>query len=163
MKKRYWVLGAGAAFIVIIGIAGAGGGGNESAVVVDAGSQPVPEAVNVGAAGDTLTVDGVSVTASPLETQSNPLGTVTCSKVSYTNSSGDNVSFNALFEWKLQDPSKVIHNMTPLGDDLLSSGELADGGEVVGNVCFDTSGSGQYKLTREPMSFDDKMTWEMAK
>lgn len=164
MKKRYWVLGAGAALVVIIGVASASGGGNQSAVVVDAGQQPVPEEVVVGAAGDTLTAEGLSVTASELSTQSNPLGTVMCSRVNYTNSSGENVSFNALFEWKLQDPSKVIHNMTPMGDNLLSAGELADGGEVAGNVCFDASGSGNYKLTMEPMSFSaEPMTWQMSK
>lgn len=166
MKKRYWVLGAGAALVVIIGVASASGGGNQSSVVVDAGSQPVPEAQTVGAAGDTLTAEGLSVTANELDVQSNAMGTVMCSRVHYTNSSGENVSFNGGFDWKLQDPAKVIHNPSLMGDNKLSAGELADGGEVAGNVCFDANGSGNYKLTMEPLmdfSGAEPMTWQMRR
>ena len=59
-----------------------------------------------------------------------------CLTVTHVNNDKHALSFN-IFEWKLQDPNGVARSMSIFGDNDLGSGELAPGGTVTGDVCFE--------------------------
>ena len=46
-------------------------------------------------------------------------------------------------DWKLQDPAGAIRRISLGSDNDLSSGELAPGGTVSGQVCFDAKSGAQ--------------------
>ena len=108
----------------------------------------------VAEAGQSITLDDVVTTATPLA-EGQMLGTtaVLCSTVTIVNNGDDAASFNGGFDWKLQDPQGAARGTTLGGSDaLLSAGELAPGGTVSGDVCFDnpTGAPGQYAVIYEP-------------
>jgi uncharacterized protein DUF4352 len=123
------------------------------------------EGDTVAEAGQSITLDGVVTTATSL-VEGQAVGTtpVLCSTVTIVNNGDDAASFNGGFDWKLQDPQGAARGTTLGGSDtLLSSGELAPGGTVSGDVCFDnpTGAPGQYALINEPaFSFSgDRAVW----
>lgn len=165
-KRRWpWILGGILVLLIIVGSCNAGGQDNSATPVSGGAADPGLTEPTSGPAGATLVSDGVAVTASNLDSQAQFGQSSLCSMVKYVNNSDQEVSFNGGFDWKLQDPAGVIHNPSIMGDDLLSAGQLAPGGKVAGNVCFDTKGSGEYTLTMEPfISFSgDKLSWMMAR
>jgi hypothetical protein len=104
---------------------------------------PRPEPV-VLQIGETADVNGLVVTANPLQPQRvSPTwgGTpLLCSKVQLANNSSTAIDLLGRFEWKIQDPRNVQHSPSPFADDQLPSGTLAPGGEVTGTICIDDPG-----------------------
>jgi hypothetical protein len=126
------------------------------------GKQPKDTAAN---AGDSVTVDGLTTTASPLFERSQFSSEYLCTTVTVKNDSEKPQSFNTL-DWKLQDPSATARMSSFMGtDNPLSSGEVAaGGGTAVGDICFDSSqGSptGTYVVLFDPtFSFSsDRVAW----
>ena len=106
---------------------------------------------NVADAARTTDFDNVRTTATNLVAAKTPLSSGLYSTVTHVNNDKDSLSFN-IFEWKLQDPSGVARSIGIFGDNDLGSGELAPGGTVTGNVCFDGDAvRGQYVLIYEPL------------
>lgn len=105
-------------------------------------SAPAPARAGSGVPGDTLTTDdGLALTATPLTDRSKSyIGPLKCADVSYRNTGAGTATFN-IWDWKLQDPNGASRNISIGGDNDLSSGELAPGGSVSGQVCFDVKGS----------------------
>lgn len=169
--------------IIIIAVASSGGGDDSGPTVSgDAASSDAPaadspaaegptfqgqqEGDTVAEAGQSITIDDVVTTTTPLVegedvTGSNP---TLCTTVTIVNNSDEAASFNGAFDWNLQDPAGASRGSTFLGsDNLLNSGELATGGTVTGDVCFDnpTAAPGQYAVIYAPaFSFsDDRAVW----
>lgn len=114
--------------------------------------------------GGAISVDGVVISAAPLREVNSSLGNYLCSQVVYQNNSSEAMNFNGGFDWKLQDPNGV-GRMTGFGgsDNLLSAGQLAPGGNLSGDVCWDGEQilKGQYVILLDP-SFDfsdDRYAW----
>lgn len=116
-------------------------------------------------AGDTITKDDVATTTSPLTATTTTFGTpVMCTTVSIQNNGDKPVSFNSI-DWKLQDPNGAARMTTFTGSgNELSAGELAPGGQVSGDVCFDgdpAAQPGQYVVLNDGfISFSsDRLAW----
>src|SRR4051794_3895224 len=147
--------------IIIAAVSGGGGGGSSTST---SGSASTESASNDGgaaapakddkaktdvAAGETVTMDdvqGTSTALTPVKPQYSD-SSYLCTTVTYVNGGKDSASFNA-FDWKLQDPQGASRDNTFGGsDNTLNSGDLAPGGTVTGDVCFDDPGaSGTYKV-----------------
>jgi hypothetical protein len=104
----------------------------------------------------------MSITAAPFTKQRFLGETILCSMVTYKNGSGQKESFNGLFDWEVQTPSGVIRNPSLGGKDSLSAGELAPGGTVKGNVCFENPGeSGDYWIiTKVSFWTGEELRWK---
>ena len=175
LYKRVWFLALVAilAIIVIKSLSGGGGGdsststsgsaSNESASNDGGATAPAASKTDV-AAGETVTMDDVQVTSTPL-TEVKPQysdSSYLCTTVTYLNGGKDSASFNT-FDWKLQDPQGASRDATFGGSDkTLNSGDLAPGGTASGDVCFDdpTGASGTYKVIYNASVWnDEKATW----
>lgn len=116
-------------------------------------------------AGGSATSDGVTTTSSPLR-NADQFGTAyLCTQVTIKNDSDKAASFNAAFDWKLQDPSGTTRMASLLGSENdLSAGEVAPGGTTTGDVCFESSQGappGTYVVLFDP-SFSlssDRIGW----
>ena len=100
------------------------------------GKQPTDTATN---AGDSVTINGVTTTTSPLFNSTSQFGSdYLCTTVTITNDSNQTDNYNA-WDWSLQDPSGTAWDLSFTGSDTqLSSGEVAaNGGSTSGDVCFD--------------------------
>jgi hypothetical protein len=110
----------------------------------------------IGDAGQTLELDGVAVTVSPLTYSSDVLGEYLLADVTLVNSSDETVSYNA-FEFELQNPAGSIESTTIGGTDAyLGSGDLVPGGSVSGVLPFEAMNgdeAGQFVVLYEPLSF----------
>ncbi|SDD32971.1 DUF4190 domain-containing protein [Auraticoccus monumenti] len=103
-------------------------------------------------AGQPVNVAGATVTSAPLEEESDDTGSeYLCTVVDYVNDSDEQLSYNS-FDWQLQNPQgNIVMSAFTIRDDQLESGELAPGGEVSGEVCFDATGdSGQHVVLTQP-------------
>jgi hypothetical protein len=114
--------------------------------------------------GGAISVDGVVISAAALREVNTSIGNYLCSQVVYQNNSSESMNFNGGFDWKLQDPNGV-GRMTGFGGskNSLSAGELAPGGNLSGDVCWDGEQvlKGQYVILLDP-SFDfsdDRYAW----
>jgi hypothetical protein len=153
------------------------GGGGGSAPTKPAGSAPASQAPagqappafpgatpddTVAQAGAPVDRDGLVLTSTAVKAGDSTLGKTLCTTVSYTNGTDKSVSFNG-FDWKLQDPNGTILTMTIGGSDhTLNSGELAPGGKVTGDVCFENKSApaGQYVVLYEGNVFSgDRVAW----
>lgn len=108
--------------------------------------------------GAEIQLSGWTVSASQLERTRSPFGTDNlCSTVSMTNRDGKQQEYNGL-SWKMQTPNGNVQDMTFTGDNDLSSGGLAPGGNVTKTVCFadEGAGSGTYILSWQPDIFSSK-------
>lgn len=104
---------------------------------------PAPERPTTGVPGDVLTSrDGLQVSAGSLSDRTDFGGPVKCTDVTYRNTGSGTASFN-IWDWKLQDPAGAIRRISLGSDNDLSSGELAPGGTVSGQVCFDAKSGAQ--------------------
>lgn len=102
----------------------------------------------VGQAGETLTVGDISVTTTGLTAQTDEVldQSYLCSSVTYLNGGSDPATFN-IFDWSLQDPAGAARTVGIFGDSNLQSGDLAPGGTVTGDVCFEgDTNPGEYVL-----------------
>lgn len=163
----FWLL---VILVVIIIAAVSGGGGGDSSTSTggsasnDGGAAAPAKAKTDVAAGETVPMDGVQVTSTPL-TPVKPQysnSTYLCTTVTYLNSGKKSASFNT-FDWKLQDPQGASRDATFGGSDkTLKSGDLAPGGTASGDVCFDdaTGASGTYTVIYSASFWNDtKATW----
>ncbi|WP_020106551.1 DUF4352 domain-containing protein [Nocardia sp. 348MFTsu5.1] len=92
------------------------------------------------AGGDTITSDDLAYTVMPLVAASSDFGDYVCSTVTIKNVGSKQNDFNGYFDWSLQDPSGTILKATFAPEkQLLSSGEIAPGGQTAGDVCFDAA------------------------
>lgn len=116
--------------------------------------------------GEMLASKRVGYATAPLQ-QASSFGTrILCATVAIANQQDSEVAFG-FFEWELQDPKGVILTPTFLdgGRPMLTSlGELAPGGSVQGDVCFESDATalpGDYILFREESSFfsNKRMAW----
>jgi hypothetical protein len=88
-----------------------------------------------------------------------------CTTVTYDNRSGSPTTFNGGFDWKLQSPNGAILSNTLTGStNLLQSGELAPGGKMTADVCFDAkqgNSAGQYVVLLDPTFrfSSDRIAW----
>jgi hypothetical protein len=172
--KRIWFWLLVIVLVIIIAVS-AGSGGDDAAVsgngdtTSDSGSAPAgpsfqgqQEGDTSAEPGQTITLDDVAITSTALVAGDATLGSTLCTTVTIANNSDDQVSFNS-FEYTLQDPAGAIRNATFLGSDtLLSSGDLATGGTVTGDVCFDdAAATGTYAVIYAPaFSFSsDRAVW----
>ncbi len=102
----------------------------------------------VGQAGETLTVGDITATTTALTPQTDALdASYLCSTVTYVNNGTEQGTFNT-FDWSLQDPDGAARTVGIFGDNNLQSGDLAPGGTVTGDVCFEGAATapGQYVL-----------------
>lgn len=168
-----------AAFGVIAGVASGGSSSTDNAPTVTgptggptaetpAASFPGQQDDDtVAQAGETITADQIAYTAAPLAA-GEPFGSeqVVCSTVQLVNNGTETTSYNQ-FEWKLQNPGGSITSPTIAAGNLLTSGELAPGGTVSGDVCFTGSltNPGTYVLFHESIaSFSgDREAWVSAR
>lgn len=116
-----------------------------------------------GAAGDTLSVGDLRMTASTVTPRESMFGPTLCSTVTYRNSGSAPESIDALYDWKLRDPSGEV---VPAGvsgtDSSLTAGQLAGGRTISGDVCFDHTAarSGRYVVRFDPMGFSsERAAW----
>jgi|GEM_PF-807929 len=111
----------------------------------------------VADAGATIDLDGLQVTTTPLTASSTALGSYWCTTATYVNGGDDSASYN-LFDWNVLNPNGASESATLSGQDgALSSGELAPGGTVSGDVCFNDSSvaPGQNVVLYEVLSLFD--------
>lgn len=171
--KRVWFWLAVIVVVIIIAAA-SGGGGSDGTVsgspaqpsVSDGGdpaSAPAPaeDSGTDAQAGQMVTVNSLGLTSAPLGEQEQFGSTYLCTRVTIVNSGKKSASFNP-FDWKLQDPQGASRDATFGGTDTpLNSGDLAPGGNVTGDVCFDdpTGASGTYTVIYDPF-LGDKATWK---
>ncbi len=162
-KKRFIGLLAIVLLIIIIvaSTSGGGGGGTAPAAGGNAAQDPNAPPAFPGAtpndvavqAGETVDANGVSVMATPLTEGDSTLGETLCTTVTYNNG-GDSAASFSLIDWKLQDPNGTILNTGFAGsNNLLSTGEIAPGGNASGDVCFDApqgNPSGLYVVLLDP-------------
>ncbi len=117
------------------------------------GKQPNDTSVE---AGGSVTSDGVTTTSSPLSRQQQFGDIYLCTQVTIQNNSEEQATFNALFDWKMQDPSGTTKDATLMGaatENFLGSGEVAPGGTAKGDVCFESpqgTPSGTYVVLFDP-------------
>lgn len=176
-KKKRFIIPAVVAVLVITMVATSRGGGGEPGAVVNGLPQGQPaefvaafpgatEDDIVAQAGQSVTADGITMTSTAIEPVTPQFGSPQlCTDVTYANGSDQPTSFNGGFDWKLQDPNgAILMNGFSGGEDRLSSGELAPGGTVSGQVCFDAprgDSAGQYVVLLDP-SFrfsSDRFAW----
>lgn len=113
--------------------------------------------------GESISMDGVTITATALTYGDSVLGPTACSTVTLQNSSGRVASFGS-FDWYIQQPSGTVTSSTLHGsDNYLRTGDIIDGGTATGGVCFDAdlSTGGQFVLLYEPFSLwgSDRGAW----
>lgn len=176
-KKRFILLLAILLLILIIVLATRGGGDEDGGTSVapggsadeqDAAGPPAfpgatPDDV-VAQAGEAVDADGLVTTTAPLESGDASLGETLCTTVTYENGTDAPAMFS-LIDWRLQDPNGAILMTGFTGsDNLLSSGQIAPGGNTTGNVCFDApqgSPPGQYVVLLDPsFSFSgERIAW----
>ncbi|WP_461123246.1 DUF4352 domain-containing protein [Saccharothrix stipae] len=177
-KKKRYILGLALLVLVVIIIVSMSGGGDGPKVVSpgnptsgpqEPGAQPAfPGATDrdvVAQAGETVDAEGLKVTTTGLVNGDDTLGPTLCTTVTYDNQSGGPTTFNGGFDWKLQSPNGAILSNTPTGSaNLLQSGELAPGGKMTADVCFDAkqgNSTGQYVVLLDPTFrfSSDRIAW----
>jgi hypothetical protein len=119
----------------------------------------------VAQAGETVDSEGLKTTTTGLVKGDDTLGPTLCTTVTYDNQSGRPTSFNGGFDWKLQSPNGAILSNTFAGSaNLLKTGELAPGGKMTADVCFDArqgDSAGQYVVLLDPTFrlSSDRIAW----
>jgi len=121
-----------------------------------AAAAPEADGPHTVAAGTTVDVEGLQVTASALEARNDYGKRLLCTQVTYVNGRGEAASRNP-FDWTLQDPNgAATSNWISTGGDPLRSGDLAPGGRASGDVCFeDTRQDGDHKILYTANLFED--------
>ena len=113
-------------------------------------------------ANGTVTLQGLTVTATPLKSTNNGIGGKSlCTDVSLKNDSGESQDYNAL-DFKIQTPSGDVSTASAMGiGSTLNSGTLVAGGTKSGKLCRDdATDKGQYVVIYKPNPFmDDRAVW----
>jgi hypothetical protein len=174
--KRIWFILLVAIVLIIIIVQASGGSDDGASVSGSGDSSSDSGAASAGPTfqgqtdkdtsaepGQTITLDDVAITSAPLADGDSTLGPTLCSNVTIVNNGKDSQSFNP-YDYKLQDPAGASRDVTIGGtDNALNSGDLAPGGTVSGDVCFDnkTAASGTYALIYAPaFSFsNERAVW----
>lgn len=92
--------------------------------------------INVQTVGTEIVDDNVGILVEPLGPFKDTLGQkVICSKVTIENHNEASATFN-LLEWHVEYPDGTRASAALGAPDPLTSGEVAQGQKVVGNVCF---------------------------
>lgn len=117
----------------------------------------------VAQAGEVVNTNGLSLTSSAaVKRGDSTFGKSLCTTVKYGSGTDAAVSFNG-FDWKLQGPNGAILSTTIGGSrNVLNSGDLAPGGSVSGDVCFDakSGAQGQYVVLYQGSIFSgDRIAW----
>ena len=88
---------------------------------------------------------------------------VTGITVTYTNNGDSNESFNP-FDWKALDSNGVLDNQAFFteGENELSSGELAPGGSVSGNIYFDGDITKAYYYSNGLFQAESDIAWNLS-
>jgi hypothetical protein len=134
------------------------------AVPGPAGDDAAPEQPTGGTfdAGQAVDRDGMQITAGPLKRVKREYGDpLLCSRITYRNTGDQEESFNA-FDWKIQSPDGVQESAYSAEKNALSSGQLAPGGTVAGDVCRkDSGGKGEYLVIND-QTFADAIRWKTS-
>lgn len=113
-------------------------------------------------ANGTVTLQGLTVTATPLKNTDNGIGGKSlCSEISLKNDSGESQDYNAL-NFKIQTPSGDVSSTSTMGiGSTLYSGTLVAGGTKTGTICRDdATEKGQYVVIYKPNAFmDERAVW----
>jgi hypothetical protein len=173
-KKKRFILPALFLLLIVIIVATAGGGGKTSSTAASAGGAAgsgAPCAADYADkqskdvcadANDTVTLQGLTVTATALKSGSNGIGgTSLCTDVTLKNDSGKSQDYNAL-NFKIQTPSGDVSTASAMGiGSTLNSGTLVAGGTKTGKLCRDDANEkGQYVVIYKPNAFmDDRAVW----
>lgn len=108
------------------------------------------------------TSKNLAITIDSVTTQADVFGdSYLVATVTYMNNGDEQVSFNP-FEWEVQTPAGVVSDVAISGlDGALRSGELTPGGTITGNLHFEGTAPGEYRLIWKPsFSFSgDTATW----
>jgi hypothetical protein len=118
-------------------------------------------------AGESGATGGWVVTVNALQPQreSPSRPPLLCSTVTLSNTSGEERPFIGGADWKIDDPQRVLHAPTPVGDNVLGFGMLPPGGEVSGNICFEDPGlSGTYVIIYDNRGPDSTpLSWTVSR
>lgn len=173
-RRKRVVIPAALGTVAVIGIV-AGGGDDDKATVSGQGaatSAPAAatlfpgqqEGDTVGQAGETITFHQVDATSTALF-PGKPLGTepTACTTVTLFNHGTETVQFNP-YDYKLQNPGGSVVSPSFSGTgDMLTAGQLVQGGKVTGDVCFSDplANPGDYVVLQDPLfSFDPgRLAW----
>lgn len=176
-KKKRFILPA--LFLLLIVAIAATAGGGETSTTAGAGGSAAGGAASGGTAcaedyadkqpkdvcadaNGTVTLQGLTVTATPLESTDNGIsGKSLCSDVTIRNGSDESKDYN-VFDFKIQTPSGDVSSTSSAGiGSTLASGTLVAGGTKSGKVCRDdATEKGQYVLIYKPNAFmDDRAVW----
>jgi hypothetical protein len=178
-KKKRFILPALFLLLIVI-IAATAGGGDKTSSTAGSGAGSAagtggpagtacaedyadkqPKDVCADASG-TVTLQGLTVTATPLKNADNGIGGKSlCSEISLKNASGESKDYN-VFDFKIQTPSGDVSSTSSAGiGSTLQSGTLVAGGTKSGKVCRDdATEKGRYVLIYKPNPFmDDRAVW----
>ncbi|GGP70582.1 DUF4352 domain-containing protein [Saccharothrix coeruleofusca] len=172
-KKKRFILPL--ALLAIVAIFAITANGDDDKPTVASPGDPAPTAQpafpgatedDVAAkAGETVDADGVRITTTQLVRGDSTLVDTLCTTVTYNNQSGQPSNFSGGLDWKLQGPDGAIFSNTFTGSkNILQSGQLAPGGIMTADVCFDApkgTPSGQYVVLLDPtFRFEsDRIAW----
>jgi Domain of unknown function (DUF4352) len=178
-KKKRFILPAPFLLLIVVIAATAGGGDKTSSTAGAGAGSAAGGAVSGGTmcaedyadkqpkdvcaeANGTVTLQGLTVTATPLKSASNAIGGKSlCSEISLKNDSGESQNYNAL-DFKIQTPSGDVSSTSTMGiGSTLNSGTLVAGGTKTGTICRDdATEKGQYVVIYKPNAFmDDRAVW----
>lgn len=164
-KKRKWPWIVGGVVLLLVLLSAIGGRGSSTspapaAAGESAAAQPAQSDGQPVAAGETVTSDHLQITAEPVR-KAKPKYTDSqlCSRVTYRNIGGDEEFFNVI-DWKIQSPDGVQQLATYALHKGLSSGQLAPGGTVSGDVCRQGAAVGGEYLVILDRTFLDPIRWK---
>lgn len=178
-KKKRFILPALFLLLIVV-IAATAGGGDKTSNTAGAGAggtaggaasggtacaadyaDKQPEDVCADANG-TVTLQGLTVTATPLKNTDNGFGSKSlCSEIALKNDSGESQDYNAL-DFKIQTPSGDVSTTSSMGlGSTLNSGTLVSGGTKTGTICRDdATEKGSYVVIYKPNSLmDARAVW----
>ncbi len=178
-KKKRFILPVLFLLLIVV-IAATAGGGDKTTNTAATGAGSAAEGAAPGAtpcaadyadkqpkdvcadANGTVTLQGLTVKATPLQGTSNGIGGKSlCSEISLKNDSGESQDYNAL-DFKIQTPSGDVSSTSTMGiGSTLNSGTLVAGGTKTGTICRDdATEKGQYVVIYKPNAFmDERAVW----
>lgn len=147
-ENRGVVLAAAVVLVLIVSVAGIAGWGDDPAPscgLFYAGKQDTDVCAD---AGGTVSVDKLTISATPLALLDNGSGLSLCTTVDLTNDSGDDQNYSTA-DFKIQNPAGEMSSRT--SGTLAPSSTLASGASQSGTIC-DTRPiqTGAYALIYEP-------------
>lgn len=178
-RKKRFILPALFVLLIVVIAATAGGGDGTTDTAGSTGGAAAGGAASAGTAcaedyadkqpndvcadaNGTVTLQGLTVTATPLTSTNNGIGGKSlCSDITIRNGSDESKDYN-VFDFKIQTPSGDVSSTSSAGiGSTLASGTLIASGTKSGKVCRDDAAEkGQYVLIYKPIGFtDDRAVW----